>query len=171
MLGERKGSHLDDELTGTPHRLSSFKISMGSTSLRGPALLLAAASATTPEEHAWARDQAIILLRSEDAADVHAAAQVLSYLPQEATDAVDANLLAAHPHNSVRQASAVLCLRHPTRYRSTTMQLATDKDFRVRRTLAQAAAQADDSEPTAAVLDLLAHDRRHSVRAAAHSCT
>lgn len=169
VRGERDGSHLDDELTGTPHPLSSFKISMGPASLRGSALLLAAASASTLHEGAWVRDQAIALLRSEDTADVHAAAHALIQLPMEAAGEIDAGLLAAHPHTGVRQASAVLCLRHPTRYRSTAMQLAMDKDFRVRRTLAQAAAQADESEPTAAILDLLACDRRHSVRVAARS--
>ncbi|MFF0012558.1 hypothetical protein [Streptomyces sp. NPDC005374] len=168
-VGDQDGSHLDDQLTGTPHPLSSFKVSGGSASLRGEALLLAVASATTPEEHAWVRGQAIGLLSSEDTAHLHAAAVALSGLVEGITADVDADLLAAHRHINVRQACAVLCLRHPDRYRDTAMRLAKDSEHRVRQTLAEAAAQTDlkRSETARAVLELLARDPRHSVRVAA----
>ncbi|PJE97217.1 hypothetical protein CUT44_13760 [Streptomyces carminius] len=170
VLGERDGSHLDAEVAGAPHPLSALQISMGSASLRGKALLLAAASANLPEEHAWICDQAIGLLRSKDTADLQDAAVALVRLPQEVTASVDASLLAAHSHVSVRQASAVLCLRHPLRYQATSLRLAQDSDFRVRRVLAHEAAQAgmEGSESTTAILNLLARDPRHSIRTAAH---
>ncbi|MEW1828280.1 hypothetical protein [Streptomyces sp. NPDC088196] len=169
VAGGQDGSYLDDQLTGTPHPLSSFKLSAGSASLRGEALLLAAASATTPEEHAWVRQQAIGLLSSEDPAHLHAAAVALSRLSEGIAADVDADLLAAHRHINVRQACAVLCLRHPDRYRDTAMRLAKDSEHRVRQTLAEAAAQADPkrSETARVVLELLARDPRHSVRVAA----
>lgn len=63
VLGEQDGSTLD-EYTGEPHPLSSFKVNLGSASFRGHGLRLAAASANTPEEQEWVRDQAVTLLRS-----------------------------------------------------------------------------------------------------------
>ncbi|MDQ0750406.1 hypothetical protein QF034_004637 [Streptomyces africanus] len=169
VLGQQDGSYLDDEATGTPHPLSSVKISMGSASLRGEALLLAAASATTPEAHAWVRDQAVGLLSSGDRADLHAAAVTMTRLARDVAADVDANLMGTHGHVGVRQASAVLCLRHPARYRDTAVRLAKDSEYRVRRTLAEAAAQADPeaSELATEILEILAHDPRHSVRVAA----
>ncbi|WP_244317341.1 hypothetical protein [Streptomyces bauhiniae] len=168
VLGGRDGSYLDDEVTGTPHPLSAFKVFNGSASLRGEALLLASVSATSPEAHAWVRDQAIGLLTSKDSGDLHCAALTLSWLTGDIAAEVDANLMAAHHHAGVRQASAVLCLRHPARYRDAAMRLAEDGEYRVRRTLAEAAAHADpeDSGTATTVLEVLARDARHSVRAA-----
>jgi hypothetical protein len=166
VLGERGASYLDDEVTGTPHRLSSFRVSIGSASLRGKALLLALATATCPGDHIWVREQAISLLRSDDAADLHSAAIALSRLPHDVAAEVDAGLLAAHSHVGVRQASAVLCLRHPGRYPETAMRLAQDGDFRVRRVLAEAASDRA-GELATAILVLLSRDPRRSVRAAA----
>lgn len=101
-VGDHDGSHMDDQLTGTPHPLSSFKFSGGSASLRGEALLLAAASATTPAEHEWVRGQAVGLLSSEDTSHLHAAAVVLSRLTEDVTADLDVDFLAAHPHINVR---------------------------------------------------------------------
>jgi hypothetical protein len=73
VTGEHDGSHLD-ELTGKPHPLSAFKVSMGSASLRGHGLRLAHASATTADDLQWVRDQAVNLLRSSDPQDNYYAA-------------------------------------------------------------------------------------------------
>ncbi|WP_392872696.1 hypothetical protein [Streptomyces sp. LN499] len=170
VLGEQSPSYLDDEVASTPHRLSSFKLSMGSASLRGKGLLLALATATSPEDHAWVREQAISLLRTHEADDLFAAATTLSRLPDDAVADVDASLMAAHNSVVVRQASAVLCLRNPARYQDVAMRLAQDSDFRVRRVLAEAAADQSGGQKSglaAALLELLALDRRRSVRAAA----
>ncbi|MFH8659451.1 hypothetical protein [Streptomyces afghaniensis] len=93
----------------------------------------------------------------------------MTRLPREVAADVDANLMGTHGHVGVRQASAVLCLRHPARYRDTAVRLAEDSEYRVRRTLAEAAAQADPeaSELAAEILEILAQDPRHSVRVAA----
>lgn len=167
-LGEKARSHLD-EYAGETHPLSPFKINMGSASLRGQGLQLAAASATTPEQQRWVRDQAVHMLSSDDISDVHAAAVTLSHLPREITHDVDANLLSTHTHVGVRQLSALLCLHQAEYYRDTAIRLANDPDHRVRRTLAAATARAagEPTESTNAVLEILAHDHRHSVRTAA----
>lgn len=155
VLGEHDGSHLDD-LTGNPHPLSALKISMGTASLRGDGLQLAAASAITTKQQEWVRDQATGLLSSDDTPEVHAAAVTLSQLPREITNNVDVSLLAAHPHFGVRQAATILCMRQPERHRDTAMRLAADRDFRVRRTLAQAAARIP-SERSQTVTEILGH--------------
>jgi hypothetical protein len=168
VLGEQTGSHLD-EYAGEAHPLSSFKINMGSASLRGQGLQLAAASATTPEQQQWARDQAVHMLSSDDISEIHAAAVTLNHLPREITQDVDANLLSTHTHIGVRQVSALLCLHQPEHYRNTAIRLASDPDHRVRRTLAEAAARTpgEFTETTKTVLEILARDPRHSVRTAA----
>lgn len=167
VLGEQDGSRLD-ELTGEAHPLSSFRISLGSASLRDQGLALAVASAVTREEHEWVRNQAIGLLRSDEQGVVQAAAVTLNRLPRDVTSDVDANLLAAHASVGVRQLSAVLCMEDPERFRDTAMRLAEDREPRVRRTLAEAAARAVVDSPAAVgeLLDRLREDPRHSVRAA-----
>ncbi|MGH3696423.1 MAG: HEAT repeat domain-containing protein [Pseudonocardiaceae bacterium] len=168
VTGDHDGSHLDDELTGEPHPLSALKVNMGSSSLRGHGLRLAHASAATADQQVWVRDQAVSLLRSSDRQDVHFAASVLTGLPEEIRRVIDANLLAAHQQPVVRQASALLCLSEPERYRELLLRLAADHDFRVRRTLAHAVARVTDPTRAAvtAVLEVLTHDPRHSVRSA-----
>ncbi|MEU2977757.1 hypothetical protein ABZ678_12295 [Streptomyces hirsutus] len=168
VSGELDGSHLD-ELTGDPHPLSSFKINLGSASLRSHGLWLAAASASMPDQQSWVRNQAADLLYSEDELVVHEAAAVLNRLPRETTADVDLRHLATHSHVTVRLLSAVLSMRQPQRFHATATLLATDRDVRVRRTLAEAAAQAgpDSCKEVGDIVDLLSRDRRHSVRAAA----
>lgn len=157
-----------DELMGSSHPLSTFKINLGSGSLRAAGLRLAGSSAVTTEDQAWSRDRAVGMLRSDEPSEVNAAALTLNELPQEITDKIDADLLAAHEHRSVRQLSAVLSMRSPARYRETALRLCLDSDFRVRRTLAEAAAgtASEASDVVEEVLRLLAQDPRHSVRAA-----
>lgn len=135
VRGELDGSALDD-MTGTPHLLSRFKVNLGSASLRGRGLLLAQASADGTAQHEWVRIEAITLLANPDIADVHDAALSLSRLPHAVADRVDPNLLTAHAHFGVRQLCAVLCVRQPARHAETAERLAADSDVRVRRTLA-----------------------------------
>ncbi|WP_326920442.1 hypothetical protein [Actinophytocola sp.] len=167
VTGDHDGSHLD-ELTGEPHPLSAFKITMGSASLRGPGLRLAHKSATTADEQEWVRDQAMNLLRSSDQHDIHIGASVLAGLPADITRMIDANLLAGHQHSIVQQVSALLSMNEPERYPELLPRLATDHDFRVRRTLAQAVVRDNNPTPTAVrtVLEILTQDPRHSVRSA-----
>ncbi|MFD4534701.1 restriction endonuclease [Kitasatospora sp. NPDC058397] len=167
VAGDRDGS-AHDELTGEAHPLSFFKISLGSASLRGHGLQLAGAAAATDEDHGWVAEQAVGLLRSDDPAEVRAAALVFGRLPGETTLHVDVDLLSTHSDSTVREASAVLCMRRPRHHRNTAVRLAHDNDFRVRRTLAAAArASASSPDDVRSVLELLATDPRHSVRRAA----
>ncbi|MFE4397702.1 MULTISPECIES: hypothetical protein [Streptomycetaceae] len=167
VVGDRNGS-AQDKFTGKAHRLSSFKISLGSASLKGHGLQLAGAAATTDEEHAWVAKRAVGLLRSDDPAEVRAAASVFARLPEETTEHVDVDLLSTHGDSAVREASAILCMLRPGLHRSTVLRLAHDDDFRVRRTLAAAAMRASACSPddVRTVLELLAADPRHSVRQA-----
>jgi hypothetical protein len=169
-LGELNGSRLD-EFTGPAHPLSSFKVNFGSASLRGPGLRLAAASATTPVEQNWVRDQATELLRSADESDTLDAALALNQLPHDVTADIDARTLADHGHIAVRQLSAVLCIQDLDRYANTAKRLAADPSVRVRRTLAEAVATlAAPSSPEASeLLDQLSKDPRSSIRAAARA--
>jgi hypothetical protein len=168
VLGEQDGSHLDDELTGESHPLSSFRFNGGPASLCGHGLRLAAASATTIEEQEWVRDQALGFLRSEERSILQTAAKTLNQLPREITSNIDTTLLATHNHVGVRQLSAVLCMQNPERCLDTAMRLAGDSDGRVRRTLAEAAAYLapDPPESAKAILEALAQDPRHGVRVA-----
>lgn len=117
------------------------------------------------------RDQAVELLRSDEAIDIQEAALALNRLPREVTGDIDAPALAGHSHISVRQLSAVLCMQHPQRFADTMARLAADSSARVRRTLAEVAAahSASDAPPAVAeLLDRLGKDPRHSVRTMAH---
>ncbi|MEU1300087.1 hypothetical protein [Streptomyces shenzhenensis] len=165
-LGTLDGSQLD-RFTGQPHPLSAVRINLGSASLRGHGLRLAAASATTPGEQQWVREQAMELLHSKDEIDVQEAALTLNRLPHEAMNEIDPRHLAEHSHISARQLSAVLCMRQPQRFADSAARLAADPSVRVRRILAEAASahQAADTPPALAdVLDILSKDSRHSVR-------
>ena len=168
VLGELDGSRLDDEFTGQPHPLSALKINLGSASLRGHGLRLAAASATTADEQEWVKDQAVELLRSDEAIEVQEAALALNRLPREVTADIDPRALADHSHISARQLSAVLCMQHPQRFADTLARLAADPSVRVRRTLAEAVTthSVPDAQPAITeLMDRLSKDPRHSVRA------
>jgi hypothetical protein len=168
VSGQLDGSAYD-ELTGPAHPLSAVQISIGTATLRGDGLRLAAAVAETDVERSWVREQALGLLQAQESSLVHNAAVALSELPRTSIDQIDANLLAAHDHFGVRQLAAVLSIRHPGRYRSTALRLAEDKDPRVRRTLAEAAARAGTAavDDVRDVLAVLVRDNRYSVRLAA----
>lgn len=169
VLGELDGSHLD-EWTGEPHPLSTFKINLGSGSLRGSGLRLAVASAEMLEDQTWVRDQAGALLSSEEKADVQAAAVALNQLPSAAVDDFDANLLVGHSNVNVRQLCAVLSMRQPDRFHRVALTLCEDPDQRVRITLAGAARRSPlpQSPAVRQSIEKLTADARHSVRFAAN---
>ncbi|MET9397348.1 hypothetical protein [Kitasatospora sp. NPDC002965] len=167
-LGAWDGSRLD-ELAGEPHPLSSFKMKMGSASLRGSGLRLAAAAVSTDDQHAQVRDHAVDMLHSDDKDDVQAATRVLVGLPRAFTTDLDADLLSIHQHANVRQLASVLSARNPHRYRGTLMRLAKDVNPRVRRVLAEEVSRAPEelSEAVRSVREILLGDSRFSVRIAA----
>jgi hypothetical protein len=173
VYGDRDGS-AHDEVAGPAHPLSFLRVSIGTATLRGHGLRLAVAAASNDADRRWVRDQAVDLLRSGEDALIQQASLALASLPIAVTTDLDADLLAAHPHVTVRQLSAHMCVRQPQRYRATTLRLAKDDDPRVRRVLAEAAARIyaenpENDAPVADLLELLATDVRHSVRAAARA--
>lgn len=171
ILGEQDGSHLDSEMTGTPHPLSVVRISFGTASLRGPALKLAHRAAELDIEHHWVRENAVALLRTDDPSDVGDAAHVLAYLPQQIALSVDPALLVTHNNRTVRQAGAFLAVSHADQHSQTIRRLAEDSDHTVRRTLAEVAELRMKEGPVhpvvPEVLERLAEDVRASVRHAA----
>lgn len=92
----------------------------------------------------------------------------ISQLPHPVAAAVDAKLLLGNAEVSVRQLSAVLCMREPDRYRDAVTALAKDTNHRVRITLAEAAIHAATRPQWLEdILGALRKDNRHSVRTAA----
>ena len=170
VTGEQDGSAYDDEVTGPAHPLSFLRISMGLATLRGHGLRLAGCAAGNDTDRRWVRDQAVELLGSDEDSLVQKAALVLAAMAT-VTIELDADLLATHRHQNVRQLSAHLCVRQPERYAATARRLAEDRSPRVRRVLAEAAARAHAENPKALteLLDVLASDIRYTVRAAARS--
>ncbi|MFJ9547461.1 hypothetical protein [Streptomyces erythrochromogenes] len=173
ILGEQDGSHLDSEMTGTPHPLSAVRISFGTASLRGPALKLAHRAAEHDDERHWVRENAVALLRTDVPSDVGDAAHVLAYLPSEIAISVDPALLVTHNNRIVRQAGAFLAVSHADQHPQTIRRLAEDPDHTVRRTLAEVAELRMKEGPVhpvvPEVLERLAEDVRASVRHAAVS--
>lgn len=169
VVGNKPDSYLGEVLTDSPHPLSAFQVDIGPASLRGPALMFAAAAASSSDEHAWVRAQAATdLPGSRDEHDVHEAAAALCRLPNDTADVVDPGLLATHDHFGVRPPSAVLCMRFPACHHKTAPHLARDPDFRVRQALAEAAAYAAVEDPEIdAIRLILRGDLRHSIRSRA----
>ncbi|MFD9367481.1 hypothetical protein ACFWA6_07190 [Streptomyces sp. NPDC060020] len=168
VLGTQDGSHLDGEVTGTPHPLSSLRISLGPASLRGPALKLAQACAPDDGAQALVRDRAVALLQSDTRSDIYDAAITLTRLPASATHTIDPGLLAAHTDRRARQAGAILAARHADQHVDTIRNLAKDPDYTIRRTVAETAAHIANDTPLhpalLQALDLLAQDPHASVR-------
>ncbi|MEU0558775.1 hypothetical protein [Dactylosporangium sp. NPDC006015] len=184
VLGQQEGSALDDEMTN-PHPLSSFKVDLGSPSLRGHGLRLALDSSACDDDRIWVRDQARVLLSAEDQQIVHDSAQVLSRLGADMIRGLDVTLLVGHPDRVVREFAAFVAATEPVRYALTLPLLAQDRDWTVRAQLALAIhtyLQSTNSAPTSDVeeADLqraraiaedvrtaLSRDVRHRVRRAA----
>jgi hypothetical protein len=168
VTGDRDGSAYDDEVTGPNHPLSFARMSIGTATLRGHGLRLAVTAARDDADRKWVRDQAVDMLRSSEDSLVQWAALALAAMPTAITADLDADLLAAHPHVNVRQLSAHMCVHRPGRYRATAQRLAQDGSPRVRRVLAEAAARVNANDPHAVIglIEILACDVRHSVRAA-----
>jgi hypothetical protein len=170
-VGTEDGSALDMETTN-PHPLNTVKIDFGSPSLQSDGLQLAGSSATTPNERAWVRDRASIMLGSNDPTTVQGAAMALFRLETEILGGLDANLLAAHQSHVVRELSALVAAANPVRFAVALRRLAGDGDRRVQIQLARklyalhgdATGQAEST--IAEILNSLSMDVRHSVRRA-----
>lgn len=173
--GNQDGSALDDETTD-PHPLSTFKVNFGPSSLRAAGLRLAQFSAVTDEDKAWVRDEASVMLGSNQKELVHMGAVTLSSLGADVLGGLDPTLLMGHPLPVVRQLAAVIAAASPVMHSPVLEALAGDPDPSVRMVLADrlVIAQSNTGPETdevpaviSEVLDVLASDVRHSVRRAA----
>ncbi|WP_327009774.1 hypothetical protein OHA72_22600 [Dactylosporangium sp. NBC_01737] len=165
VTGAQDGSAYDDEVTGPAHPLSFIRTSLGTATLRGQGLRLAGCAASDDNDRRWVRDQAVVALRSDDDFLVQHAALALAAM-ETVTSELNANLLAAHRHVNVRQLSAHMCVRQPERHRETALGLTKDREPRVRRVLAEAAARAHAQNPAGLqeLIEILVTDARHSIR-------
>lgn len=186
--GHEDGSFLDSEVTN-PHPLSDIRVDFGSPSLRAAGLRLAECSTVTNDDQRWVRDQAAIMLGSDDRILVGQCAVTLSRLGKEAIGDLDATLLANHPLPVVRKLAGVVAVTAPARYALVLRALAADSDSTVRTLLAHrlhdaytmaADMAADTDNPNegvedrqraadsiSEVLEILNKDVRHTVRRAA----
>jgi hypothetical protein len=174
--GDQDGSHLDDQMTN-PHPLSSMQVNLGPATLRGPGLRLAASAADTREQRSWVAQQAATALRGDDDATANDAAHALHVIGTDIDTPPDPGLLAAHPNPTIKALAAVYAAADPVKYAFVLEAGATDPDFRVRRSIADALRRTttDQSEDDIAVcnrvLHRLAGDPRHTVRRAAMTTT
>lgn len=179
--GSQDGSRMDDLLTN-PHPLSSFQVNMGTASLRGPGLRLAAVAADSDSERANAAQIALVALGDDNDSVVHDAAHALNVIGPGIDTPPDPALLMAHRSLFVRMLATVFAVATPAASAFVLESLASDADHRVRRGLARELARRSRrmvDEPSSvatatadiAVVDRillrLADDPRHSVRVAA----
>lgn len=165
--GEHDGSAYD-ELTGAAHPLSAIRISLGSASLRGDGVMLAAAVAATTDEYSRVYEQVLDLLGSSDTNDVDSAALAATWLPADLV-VLDVHTLSTHPTVALRHVAAVLWARNPSALDDVGARLASDPHPEVRRVLANLLEQTNHHDGPAvaaikSVRDVLKADRRHSVR-------
>jgi hypothetical protein len=171
--GTQDGSALDAETTN-PHPLSTFKVNFGSASLRPHGLRLADATSVTDDDRSWVREQALVLLRSDERAAVRTAAVVLLQQHDVNGAGLEPGLLAAHREPIVRQLAAITACAQPDSYASVLRALASDPNGSVRDVLARelwrharsdaTTCGSNASDVTNEVLAKLADDIRHSVR-------
>jgi hypothetical protein len=176
--GSQDGSRFDPVLTN-PHPLSSFRVDMGPSTLRGPGLRLAAVAADSAVERNRAARSALVALRDDDDSVVHDAAHALNVIGPNIDAPPDPALLATHRNVFVRMLATVFAVATPVASAFVLDALASDADHRVRRGLARelarrarrSATERDDAGNSAAddetverILGRLADDPRHSVR-------
>lgn len=174
VLGEQDGSHFDDFITN-PHPLSTMQVNLGTATLRGEGLLLAAAAAEAPDERNWVAQHAVAAMRDDVTPIAREAARALQILGSGIESPPDPGLLASHPEPMAKFLATMYAVADPARYEYVLEAIANDLDFRARKGVADAIGQtrsADDAEAVTAackrVIALLAKDQRHSVRASAN---
>jgi hypothetical protein len=162
--GEHAPSRSDEGIPDMSHPLNRFRITLGGAiDLRPLGLELAARAVTTPLEAEAVQRTALELLRQADDKTIHQVAFALSMLPVEHLT-LELNLLAAHPHTSLRMLAAIRWAQDPTCHPEMGLGLARDRDPRVRRMLAQAISDAPPQVHTEPARAVLRQDPRYSVR-------
>lgn len=176
VSGWQDGSHLDDFITN-PHPLSTFRISLGPSTLRGEGLALAAAAAANPQARNWVVQQALTAMQDENASVAQGAVLALRILGPDIDTVPDPGLLAAHPDPMVKMLGTMYAATDPGKYENALDSAASDPDYRVRRAVPEIISQtlvhgdsATASQALKRPLERLLADPRHSIRtAAAHA--
>lgn len=166
VSGNKDGSAFD-EWTGPPHPLSTFKVSLGPSSLRGAGLSLALAAASDNDQYTWVLNEAFMLIRGTDDNEVGRAAHIVNQLPRAITDSLPPAVISGisgYSNVQVQQLAAVLSVRSIDQNEAVALQLARDSSPGVRRTLAGALSVAERSDTTDRIRAALREDVRHSVR-------
>jgi hypothetical protein len=173
VVGDQDGSHFDDFITN-PHPLSTMRVNLGPSTLRGEGLRLAAASADGREARNWVAQQAVSAMRSDGTSVAEEAAHALNLIGTDIDTPPDPGLLAAHPNPMVKILGAVFAAADPSKYEYVLETGISDSDWQVRRAVAEAIGREHaDTDPHAQkaarlrMLALLSRDKRHSVRSAA----
>lgn len=151
-------------MTGQPHPLSHFRVSLGMASLAVPGIMLAAANSTTTESAELVEQTAIPLLNQPDRQVTAQAVTALVWLGEHPA-ALPPAALAIHGDPNVRSLAALRWVSQTDRKPQVGMLLAEDPDHHVRGNLAHAVAGLDSDDPVLAkVRDKLSRDPRYSVR-------
>ena len=128
-------THVDRQLLGGLHPLSTFRFDLDFGSLPREALQAAAALAVTADEAAVIAALATTRLVSHNVKEVDAATTALWYLDRASVE-LNVRLLLAHPVARVRQLAAAVSVQSDHPNSDDVMRLANDMDPSVRRVLA-----------------------------------
>lgn len=141
------------------YKLGAARVNGSGPGSRGKALFLAAKLATTEEQFTEVRTHAFAQLIGDESSD-YWATRALQQLSDGLKD--DIGFLASQGW-ALRSLAAILWVHH-THPSYVGSRLAHDPDARVRRSLADALARAEDSQQRREVRDILLRDPAHSVR-------
>ena len=131
-------SESDQYHANSQHPLSRFRVNFGSaTDVRGSAGWFLGRAATAPEECAFAVENAVEWLRSDDPTLQHTGASILS-LPNISSSEVPRDEPAKHKNPSVRRVAVGMAVTKACPDVMTFEQLASDPDRGVRISIAQA---------------------------------
>lgn len=163
--GEASESDLDPDLRQEPHPLNRYKFDLSPGPLEAFGLRAAARLAQSETETDVIVDKALSMIASSDKATTHRIASMLSWLSGPRLAASQA-VLAGQPNPSLRALAAVLWIHDANRDHDLGLQLASDPNVLVRRTLAREMASSKELPLDTEIALRLADDDRYSVRRA-----
>lgn len=158
-------SDLDPDLRMKPHPLSRFRFDLSPGPLEAFGLQAAARLAQSESEIDAVVDKALSMIASSDESTTHGIASTLSWLSGPRLLASQP-ILAGQPNASLRALASVLWVSDANRDPHLGIQLASDPNGLVRRTLAREIAASGEIPVDNEVAVALADDERFSVRRA-----
>jgi len=165
VSGKSSQSGLRPDLREEPHPLSRYRLDFSPGPLEAYGLRAAARLAQSEDEIDTVVDKAVSMIASSDGNTRHRLASVLGWLsgPRLVPSLA---VLAGQSDASLRALAAVLWVHDPNRTLDLGMQLASDSDVLVRRSLASEIGLSQDLELDNPVVLQLMADTRYSVRVA-----